>query len=142
MKINEIVNKYTTPDDFIKAVEEQLLLLAKEQPDFRYSTSDEPATCRYNGPATITDLLGNKSLAGLDCKGCIFGQALQKLGWDDTRELSCASAIDHLIRLEDNESSKRLLMWRSIQSEQDRGKTWSEAVSLLSANAPATGENN
>lgn len=132
MKLNEIVEKYPTPDDFIKAVEEQLLLLAKEQPDFRYSTSEELVTCRYNGPATLTDLQGNKSLAGPDCKGCIFGQALQNLGWDDAGELRSGATVDYL--LDHLVLSSNLLMWRSIQNEQDRGKTWSEAVSLLSSN--------
>lgn len=139
MKLNEIIDKYSTPDDFIKAVEEQLLLLAKEQPDFRYNTTGLTVNCRYNAGAVILNFNSDElKPAGPDCKGCIFGQALQNLGWDDARELSTSSTIDFLLPVSVN--PHRTLMWRSIQSEQDRGKTWSEAVSLLSANAPAIGE--
>ena len=127
MKLDEIVKKYPTPDDFTKAVEEQLLLLAKEHPDFKYNTSGYTVTCRYDGPATI-----GGEIVGPECKGCIFGQALQNLGWDDKAEMRSGATIDGLVYWLDNQ--QQLMKWRSIQNEQDTGKTWSEAVSLLSAN--------
>ena len=139
MRINEIINKYESPEAFIKAVEEQLLLLAKEQPDFRYNTSGVQATCRYNAPAVRHVRGSDRIPAGPDCKGCIFGQALQNLGWDEQDELNTSSTIDSILS---PIRSIRLAVWRDVQTAQDNGKTWSEAVSLLSANAPATGESN
>lgn len=143
MKLKEIVAKYPTEQDFIKAVEEQLLLLAKKQPDFKYNTSGELATCRYNGPATATATKLNDYneivQVGPDCKGCLFGQALQNLGWDDASELTSSMTIDIVLGFISDKS--RLNLWRQIQGNQDTGKTWSEAVSVLtslSANAPAT----
>lgn len=134
MRLKEIVAKYPTEQDFIKAVEEQLLLLAKEQPSFRYNTSGELATCRYNGPATkrydyneMVDALIVQ--VGPDCKGCLFGQALQNLGWDDAIELTSGMTIDIVLGFISDKS--RLNLWRQIQGSQDGGKTWSEAVSVL-----------
>ena len=141
MNLKEIVAKYPTEQDFIKAVEEQLLLLAKEQPSFRYNTSGELATCRYNGPAIKRNDYNEIVQVGPDCKGCLFGQALQNLGWDDATELKRGATIDR--QLEFISDKSRLSLWRQIQGSQDGGKTWSEAVSVLtslSVNAPATGE--
>ena len=139
MKLKEIVAKYPTEQDFIKAVEEQLLLLAKEQPSFRYNTSGELASCRYNGPATKRNDYTEIVQVGPDCKGCLFGQALQNLGWDDATELRSGSTIDRQLEFVSDKS--RLNLWRQIQGKQDTGCSWSEAVSVLtslSANALAT----
>lgn len=117
MNIKELRTKYG--ESFFSVVEDELRRLAKANPNFRYSTQCG-VYCKYNGPAMKI----NKQQAGPDCKGCVFGQALQNLGWDDEDELDLSVPIHVLI-----EGCPR--SWADIQKYQDIGHTWKEAVSWI-----------
>lgn len=136
MKLGEIAEKHG--DKFFEVVEVELRKLAAEQPDFRYKTVNGSGSCRYNGPcrASKRDSAGkwaDAELLGSDCSGCIFGQALQRLGWDDERELKVvAGIIDVLTGFVGIEAiENRTLKWSTVQLLQDTGSTWAEAVAAL-----------
>ena len=126
MRIKDLRDKYK--DQFFSVVEDELRRLAKENPDFVYNPTRVSCGCHYNGPATITNDNGKTFVqVGPDCKGCIFGQALQNLGWDDKEELEFGESIYDLI-------PDCSTYWDLIQYYQDTGKTWAEAVSFLQEN--------
>lgn len=128
MKLYEIAMKHG--DRFFEVVEIELRKLAAEQPEFRYKTEDYTSgTCHYNGPCR-----SHNQLLGPDCRGCIFGQAFQRLGWDNATERSTIGPIADLFsdympigsNFRDCPDS-----WPRVQSMQDKGFTWSKAISAL-----------
>lgn len=110
MKLQEIVDK----GDFINNVERELNKLKQENPDFVYqpplSPTGKQGYCSY--------------------KDCIFGQALQKLGWSDEEEIGVIMDIHELIRtftnfMYDEESGYTCpTSWCEMQHKQDLGTPW------------------
>jgi hypothetical protein len=135
MKLAQVIAKYPDRAAFIKAVNEQLVKLMDENPDFKYTDKSlfvkgiEVATCKYNGPPTT----GLKTV-GPPSKGCIFGQVLQNMGWSDNNEMSIMLGINSLLQFEDafGASWVDIGSWRSIQAEQDRGESWGSLKRYLS----------
>lgn len=132
MTLSEIILKYPTTDDFLLAVANKVLEIADAQPDFRYVTSTQPnVTCRYNGSATPAG-------SGPKCSGCLLGQALQRLGWNNKKELRCSMQFSHMlwstIELKGHAriTALRLLNKLSnVQKRQDAGHTWDKCVTQL-----------
>ena len=124
MQLKELVAKH--PTDFRLVVETELRRLAAASPEFVYCI-DASASCKYNGPPVPHG--GGPSLS-VASKGCIFGQALQNLGWDDATELTLSSSSDYLF-----ESIARDFTvpqnWTAVQNRQDLGDTWSAAILSL-----------
>lgn len=118
MKLREIFENYSSDGEFVKAVEQELLKLMEEKGDFVYG--DGKSICSYNkGPANDPD----------KCSGCIFGQALQNLGWDDKEELDMDGYIDEVCdNLLDYDVPE---YWVEIQKEQDTGSSWGELKHYL-----------
>jgi hypothetical protein len=124
MKISEVILSNGTQLDFFEKLRKEVVRLADENPDFRYNTSDHVVLCSWNGPA----IDGNK-LAGPDCKGCIFGQALQNMGWDDEDEMNKTNSIRDLLTETElikscDESEIILELFSDTQNSQDSGYTW------------------
>jgi hypothetical protein len=106
-------------ENFVKAVNNELRKLADENPQFVYNPNGV-GRCQYNGPARdVSD-----AMVGPDCKGCIFGQALQRLGWDDSEEMGVFQPINELI-------PECPSYWNGIQQDQDRGKTWEGSIQII-----------
>ena len=122
MRLSEVVAKHG--DQFVPVVEAELKSLASEKPDFVYKDKGVAGSCRYNSPAMDGD-----KVVGNECTGCIFGQALQNLGWSDQTELGYICPIQSLLR--DTAGILTPSRWREVQAEQDSGSTWSHAVSYL-----------
>ena len=102
----------------VEEVERELRALAEEQPDFVYCLA--ASSCCYN----------QGSPEGPDCSGCMFGQAFQRLGVARNHEdLECKDDIEslgyfhHDVRPPDS--------WLTVQSRQDSGFTWRDAVAAL-----------
>lgn len=126
MNIAQIREKYG--DKFEEEVERHLQELAAENPDFVYNTSGKCAFCRYNGGALDDngDLAGP---AGPECSGCIFGQALQRMGWDDEEEMKKTDNAVVMFLGTINKSYNH--KWVRVQWAQDSGVSWGEVVKLL-----------
>ena len=130
MKLKEVIEKFSTEKEFIDAVEVELLKLIKDNPDFRYQEIEKTKDwtldqflnteeyisapgCRYNsGPS---DYPGK-------CTGCIFGQALQNLGWSDNVELNRILTIEDLFDI--YAQFKVPSSWKTVQELQDNGCPW------------------
>lgn len=119
MIILELIDKHGK--SFVSVVEDELRRLAAEKPDFIYKDKGGQGICRYNGPASRGGVV-----FGNPCTGCIFGQALQNLGWDDSSEMNYVGPIYGLIKDTPIPST-----WSDVQRSQDRGDTWSKAVTYL-----------
>lgn len=113
------LRQLTELPEFQTRVENELRRLASENPEFVYGAP--MASCYYNRAAN-----------GQPGPGCIFGQALAALGWDDPIELSAKRRIDKLF----NEYTNFLVpqTWIGIQVAQDRGLTWAMATTKLDLN--------
>ena len=120
MNIAQIREKYG--DKFEEEVERHLRELAKENPDFVYNTSGKRAFCRYDRGA----LSLNHLPAGPECSGCIFGQALQRMGWSDKKEMESTKRAPVLFL-----HTASWHRWGDVQTAQDSGSSWGEAVKLL-----------
>lgn len=133
MQLRDIAEKHG--DQFVAAVETELRKLAAEQPDFKYRTAPtdqfNESTCSYNG--RCIDDEGRP--IGPECSGCIFGQALQRLGWDDKVELAIMDDIVKLMSEVAGVHLFRLGNWSRVQTTQDNGYTWAEAVAELDKGA-------
>ena len=120
MNIAQIREKYG--DKFEEEVERHFRELAAENPDFVYNTSGKCVLCRYNGGA----LDSNRNPAGPECSGCIFGQAFQRMGWDDQNEMQSTKRASVLFL-----NIPYWHRWEDVQTAQDSGSSWGEAVKLL-----------
>ncbi len=133
MNLKQLAEKHG--DAFISVVEEQLKLLASEQPDFRYNTSGDVVSCSYSeGASRYSTTKERAEPAGPECSGCVFGQALARLGWDDETEKKSNKTIDQL--MEDFAEIEVPLYWNKVQSGQDYGTTWKEAVDRIPSQQP------
>ena len=130
MKLAEIIEKLGKAG-FVTEVENQLRKLAAELPDFRYAPlraaedTGAGSVCSYNGPARTLDGVQ----VGPDCNGCIFGQALQLMGWSDAAEMASKVSIAQLCRLVASIDAPD--RGRTVQAGQDGGKQWGEVVIAL-----------
>ena len=114
MLLCDVRKKYGA--EFVAKVEEELRRLAAAHPDLRYSNArGGDGDCFYDKPGT-----------GDTTPGCIFGQSLGALGWDDAAERAAAIPVTLLPGLE-----RTPLVWGAVQRCQDTGGTWSEAVAKL-----------
>lgn len=121
MKLKEVVQKFETTELFISAVNEQLKKIMKENPKFIYNEEIGSCNCFYNRGPTNNPY---------KCKGCIFGQALQNLGWSDSEELDCIGNINILFI---NYCYLGCIpnYWEKIQSMQDIGSNWGSLLEYL-----------
>ena len=104
----------------IDEVDTEIRLLAAESPDFVYNTRKEGSGCYYHKGV----------LGGEPNKGCIFGQAFQRLGVDMSTvggdnistvwsEIHFSSPLGFQHCPEE---------WDVVQVSQDNGSSWSEAI--------------
>lgn len=118
MKLSEILAKFNDATAFIKAVDEQLLKLIYGNLDFIYNP-DGRGFCSYNTGAPESNS---------DCTGCIFGQALQALGWSHIGELNSPETVAGLLNPEMTAAYGEGCVvpecWIKIQYSQDSGKSW------------------
>jgi hypothetical protein len=122
MKLLEVVQKFETTELFIAAVNEQLKKLMEENPEFIYNDSGSGVSCYYNrGPDHNPT----------NCKGCIFGQALKSLGWNDYDELDCQQNITGLFRICVDFDFSYPSYWLDIQADQDIGHKWGDLLKYL-----------
>lgn len=105
----------------IEQINNELLKLMNEQPDFRY-TDAQPEGCYYTmGPTSDP----------LRCNGCIFGQAFQRLKIskktlkEDLRYQYIRAAKADWLPKEIPE------YWGKIQTAQDTGTPWGKLKSFL-----------
>ena len=133
MKLQEIVNKFASNRDFLLAVKAEVVKLGKERPDFQYNPFKMIVSCSYKGSCYCVDEKLDEELKGPDCKGCIFGEALQNMGWSDPTEMSSVNQIQYLFEKTCgiHPSETVAMDFDSVQSAQDNGKTWGEAISLF-----------
>ena len=111
MKLSQLVAQ----EDFIQRMDEELLKLMEF--DFQY-TEVKYAGCSYTGPAML-----DYCQVGPDCKGCIFGTALQNLGWDPSEKIPEGAYIKGLIDWAGGAAPGR---WTNIQNAQDKGANWKD----------------
>jgi hypothetical protein len=130
MKLAELHQKYDSTTSFLLALKDEVVKLAKENPTFKYTT-ELYAGCSYNKRATKK---GN--FVGPDCKGCIFGQALQNMGWTNDEEMNSSATINVLlpryIKGVDFSKFDIILEFKEIQFQQDNTASWSEAIKYFS----------
>lgn len=121
MNLKQLVEHYGGCDKFIVETEKRLRQLAQEKPDFIYQPirNGEHKICYYDRGASN----------GPKCSACLFGQALQQMGWNDTAEMSVIMPIRQL--LYDLAQTSVPMSWSSMQRAQDRGNTWANVIKLL-----------
>ena len=146
MKLSEVVAKFDSELEFVKQLAAEVVKLGEENPDFIYNTSERLAGCHYNGPATIkTGTSSTPIQAGPDCSGCIFGQALQNMGWDDQSEMNCGENIAEIFsgRIVDVLTSRTrewIISFKETQIDQDNGLSWGKSVERISKLIEKSGE--
>jgi hypothetical protein len=148
MNLKQIVNKFESHQDFLIELKKQVLKLASENPNFVYNPNYEQnkalkirTKCKYNGPVVSVDKENKiQEVVGPDCKGCIFGQALQNMGWTDSQQMNVTYNIKTILRnfagvfqLEfvDDQIDVLLSSFRETQNLQDSGNSWSNCVENL-----------
>ena len=95
-----------------KELENEVRKLAKENPDYVYPRVRK---CMYNPDK--------------EQPGCIFGQALARLGISGLPEGNTISTLIEVRKVSITEFTDRDLAWaRDVQIAQDSGKTWSLAI--------------
>tara|TARA_R110002020_G_scaffold3253_3_gene14785 strand:- start:9316 stop:9684 length:369 start_codon:yes stop_codon:yes gene_type:complete len=104
----------------VKEVETKIRALAAESPDFTYNETGTSKGCHYH-----KEILGSKPN-----KGCIFGQAFQRLGVETT---GFGGSPIHLLWNKAHSDGQRCPgEWTEIQEDQDTGSTWGDAIKSLS----------
>jgi hypothetical protein len=129
MKLKEIIKSYENVNLFLTDLRNKIYVLIEQNPDFVYVyRTEKEGHCNYNGPAT--DEQGKN--VGPDCSGCLIGQALQSMGWNDPEELNFFGSVFELIRdigsVNLAPSNSILQDIRSTQRKQDRGYPWKMCV--------------
>lgn len=119
MKLKEIHDYYG--NEFLQAVYDEIVRLAKENPTFTYVSKDAPnenrCVCFYNRGSNY----------GPSCEGCLVGQALQRLGWSDKIELDFFGDAQELFASYLGPLTGSIMEKISAaQSRQDSGKPWGE----------------
>lgn len=115
--------------DLYKAVQ----TLATNEPDHKYGhAGNAPLSCSYRGESKQTPNVG---------RGCIFGEAFKSLGVDDGTlyvydSYGPIGTVLTYIDVDNCYADDR--MWaNSVQSFQDSGHTWGEAVQFANDTFPA-----
>ena len=123
MKLKEISDYYGS--EFVPALYDEIIRLAKERPLFIYFVDKNiglpDKACFYNR--------GMKH--GPVCDGCLIGQALQRLGWDDQTEMDFYGPVDELfLKYVGNGIVTQPLFCKiqRAQELQDSGKPWGECI--------------
>jgi hypothetical protein len=120
MKLKEIRDYYG--NEFLQAVYDEIVRLAKENPTFTYAPKEVPyeyRACFYNRGSKV----------GPSCEGCLVGQALQRLGWSDKIELDFFGDVQNLFASYLGPLTGPIMVKISnAQSMQDYGKPWGECV--------------
>ena len=121
MNLREVVAKYPSNRAFFLAVKGELIKLAEKKKNFTYATEKDHAYgCSYNkGPASSPKR----------CSGCIFGQALKKLGWTDEKERNEVCTIQELFGYYCNIEVPKY--WSKIQNMNDACHPWGSFLKLL-----------
>jgi len=113
----------------VKEVDTAIRILAAESPDFVYNALGKVGEgCFYH----------KEILGGEPNKGCIFGQAFQRLGVDmDTVGGDGISSLWFETHDVNNPTSEYCPEeWKKVQEDQDNGSTWGEAI----LNLPPAGQ--
>lgn len=127
--LNDVYRKCGSNEAFIVAIETELRKLAEEKPDFQYKTVPRNGVCHYGGPCR-----NGSELLGPECSGCIFGQALQRLGWNSMIEMEFVTPIADLCGRFIGENIRIPQSWVTLQQCQDSCEPWSQAISALELN--------
>jgi hypothetical protein len=134
MNLQQIASQFPSCDDFVKALIQEVIKLGKEKPDFKY-TNSAASVCFYNGPAKVyNNSTQEYEITGPECKGCIFGQALQNMGWDDEKEMKLRVDIEDLLYSCVSEELKVPEQLLLVQRTQDVGPSWGDCIKLLRVN--------
>lgn len=104
----------------VKQINDALSQLIKEQPDFKYSGWKTTFCYYHQGPR------GNED----SCDGCIFGQALQRLGVSKD-SLAVLGSIPQISLPFLPPSAKRPDYWGCMQRAQDNGESWGDLLKYL-----------
>lgn len=147
MNLKQIVDKFESHQKFLIELKKQVLKLANENPNFVYNPNYEQnkaskirTKCKYNGPVvSVNEKNEIQEVVGPDCKGCIFGQALQNMGWTNEIQMNSVYNIRVILRnfagvfqSEFNDQNDILLYsFRETQDLQDSGNSWSNCVENL-----------
>ena len=128
MNLRKIVSKYG--ESFIPTLSNEVIKLGKENPEFVYNTSGgvEAIQCKYNGPPVDTK---TNEIAGPPSSGCIFGQALTLMGWDDADEKDSQWSIVDILQDNTDLSIEKHHVFESVQDLQDRGMSWGKCIKPL-----------
>ena len=116
-------NNRTVSELTIKDVDTAIRILASEAPDYVYNHSSPTAGCFYDRGVR----------GGPESKGCIFGQAFQRLGVD----MSTVGGADIASLWYDTheglpvDASHCPEEWSAVQYAQDNGGRWGEAIQHL-----------
>jgi hypothetical protein len=117
MNLQELYNIHS--DSFLSVVLNEVKKLAEEKPDFLYAPPNIGVKCFYN----------KGSVLGPECDGCIIGQALQRLGWDDKKEMGFFGSVDNLLLTYIDSITEDLCYeLKCIQIKQDNGVVWGKCV--------------
>ena len=114
----------TIEDLTVEEVNDQLIALATESPDFRYNSGPGSPACHYD-----------RACGGKEGPGCIFGQAFGLLGVN-ILEIGSGN-IREIWEAGETEDDPHPIgtcppAWSEIQDDQDTGRTWGEAIRNLS----------
>ncbi len=134
MKLSEVIAKYSSQDEFISVLKSEVIKLGTENSDFIYNPGFI-GSCSYSGPAyrfEFDDELCDyvQIVVGPECKGCIFGQAMQNMGWDNEEEMPYFGSISTVL-LNHGFHDKEIRVFQEVQSNQDSGASWGEAIKQL-----------
>lgn len=97
----------------------EVLRLARENPDYVYPSGG--GTCRYSSSGLV-----NGVPVDPDCKGCIFGQAFQNLGWELPGE---GTYVGYSVG--DEFSMEEKAFCNDLQAKQDSGTKWGDLVEIV-----------
>ncbi len=127
MQLKEVVAKYNNVDLFLANLFVEIQNLVEKNPEFVYTTI-KYGSCNYNGPANDGEII-----VGPECSGCLIGQALQTMGWDDTDELEYFGNVIELLNefggIDGQLFTNPLLnKIRMIQTKQDDGHSWKSCI--------------
>ena len=126
MRLEDIAYKYG--DTLVEVVDQKIRELCSESPDFQYNPFGQRCGCFYDGPSRLTRD-GKTVATGPECSGCIFGQAFQRLGWDDKAQMGYGGSIEAMAF--GIMGTKAPHYWPTIQIEQDEGAKWGKLLEHL-----------
>jgi hypothetical protein len=121
--------RMTLKDVTIAQVEKALREVANERPNFVYNDSSG-GSCYYHKPPDVRHPASSKA-SGCETheSGCIFGEALKKLGFTegDLKDMTDSIAVEWDLVYATNPPRS----WSLVQQCQDNGYTWGKAIKNL-----------